>query len=147
MFQENETCQIFRKSENFLPFDTHRNVCISGGKKCLFFGKLGVLCFLKTLVLRFALSPYYRRKLKMTNFQTSIPLCLRLFIWRAVLGGPTLLKSHCLYEVLINLKYVHMIREPTHRPRNLLEAEILPRWNEITLNERAIPSYGDGISR
>ena len=113
----------------------------------MFFGKLGVLCFLKTLVLRFALSPYYRRKLKMTNFQTSIPLCLRLFIWRAVLGGPTLLKSHCLYEVLINLKYVHMIREPTHRPRNLLEAEILPRWNEITLNERAIPSYRDGISR
>ena len=38
-----------------------RIVCISGGKKCLFFGKLGVLCFLETPVLRFTLLPYYRR--------------------------------------------------------------------------------------
>ena len=29
--------------------------------KCLFFGKFGVLCFLETPVLRFALLPYYRR--------------------------------------------------------------------------------------
>ena len=32
-----------------------------GGKKCSFFGKFGVLCFLETSVLRFALLPYYRR--------------------------------------------------------------------------------------
>ena len=31
------------------------------GKKCSFFGKFGVLCFLETLILRFALLPYYRR--------------------------------------------------------------------------------------
>ena len=31
------------------------------GKKCSFFGKFGVLCFLETPVLRFALLPYYRR--------------------------------------------------------------------------------------
>ena len=37
-------------------------VCVSEGKKCLFFGNFGVLCFLETLVLRFALLPYYRRK-------------------------------------------------------------------------------------
>ena len=34
-------------------------VCVSEGKKCSFFGKFGVLCFLEKLVLRFALLPYY----------------------------------------------------------------------------------------
>ena len=29
--------------------------------RCSFFGKFGVLCFVETLVLRFALLPYYRR--------------------------------------------------------------------------------------
>ena len=38
-----------------------RYVCISEGKKCSFFGKFSVLCFLETPVLRFALLPYYRR--------------------------------------------------------------------------------------
>ena len=32
-----------------------------GGKKCSFFGKFGVLCFIVTPVLRFALLPYYRQ--------------------------------------------------------------------------------------
>ena len=36
-------------------------VCISGGKKCSFFGKFGVPCFLETPALRFCLLPYYRR--------------------------------------------------------------------------------------
>ena len=36
-------------------------VCVLGGKKCSFFGKFGVLCFLETFVLRFALFPHYRR--------------------------------------------------------------------------------------
>ena len=36
-------------------------VYVSGGKKYLFFGNFGVLCFLETPVLRFALLPYYRR--------------------------------------------------------------------------------------
>ena len=35
--------------------------CVSGGKKCSFFGKFGVLCFLETPVLRFSLLPYHRR--------------------------------------------------------------------------------------
>ena len=43
------------------PPDTHTPVCASGSKKCLFFGNFGVLCFLETPVLRFALLPYYRR--------------------------------------------------------------------------------------
>ena len=37
------------------------HVCVSGGKKCLFFGKFGLLCFLETPVLRFALFPCYRQ--------------------------------------------------------------------------------------
>ena len=44
--------QIFRKNERFLHPDTHRSVFISGGKKCLFFGKFGELCFLVTSFLR-----------------------------------------------------------------------------------------------
>ena len=34
-------------------------MCVSGGKKCLFFEKSGVFCFLETPILRFALLPYY----------------------------------------------------------------------------------------
>ena len=37
------------------------HLCVSGGKKCSFFGKFDVLCFLKTPLLRFSLLPYYRR--------------------------------------------------------------------------------------
>ena len=51
----------FPKNEHFLRPDTHTYVCVSGGKKCSFSGKLDVLCFLGTPVLRFALLPYYRR--------------------------------------------------------------------------------------
>ena len=51
----------FLKNEHFLLPDTHTHVCISGGKKWLFFGKFYVLFFLETPVLRFALLPYYRR--------------------------------------------------------------------------------------
>ena len=36
-------------------------VCVWGGKKCPFFGKLVVLYFFETPVLRFALLPYYWR--------------------------------------------------------------------------------------
>ena len=46
--------------KHFLPPDTY--ICdVSGGKKCLFFGKFGVLYFLVTSVLRFALLLYHRR--------------------------------------------------------------------------------------
>ena len=48
-----------QSSSNF-PKNRHF-LCISGGKKCSFFGKLGVRCFLETPVLRFALLPDYRR--------------------------------------------------------------------------------------
>ena len=49
----------FSEKRTFLTPDMHTDVCVSGDKKCSFFGKLGVLSFLETLVLRFALLPYY----------------------------------------------------------------------------------------
>ena len=51
----------FPKNKHFLPSDTYEYLCVPGGKKCLFFGNFGVFCFLETLVLGFALLPYYRR--------------------------------------------------------------------------------------
>ena len=44
-----------------LTLDLQMHVYVSGCKKCSFFGKLGVLCFLVTSFLRFALSLYYRQ--------------------------------------------------------------------------------------
>ena len=64
----------FPKNKHFLSLDTHTYVCVSGGKKCSFFGKFGMLCFLKTPVLRFALSPYYRRILSLLSILISMHL-------------------------------------------------------------------------
>ena len=50
-----------KKKRTFLHTDTHTYVCVSGGKKCSFFGKFGVICFLVTSVLRLTLLTYYRR--------------------------------------------------------------------------------------
>ena len=61
VFQENKARQIFRKMNISYPLIMHTYVCVSVGKKCSFFRKFDVLCFLATPVLRFALSPYYRR--------------------------------------------------------------------------------------
>ena len=47
------------------------NMGVSGGKKCSFFEKFGVLCFFETPVLRFALLPYYRRII-WRNFNISL---------------------------------------------------------------------------
>ena len=54
----------FSEKHTFLPSDTHACACVSVGKKCLFFGKFGVLCFLVTPDLRFILLPYCQQ-----NFQ------------------------------------------------------------------------------
>ena len=56
----------FPKNEHFLPPDTHTYMCVSRGKKCSFFGKFGMLCFLETPILKFALLPYYRRYVVVT---------------------------------------------------------------------------------
>ena len=68
----------FLKNEHFLPPDTHMYVCMSVGKKSSFLGKFGVLCFLITTVLRFALSPYYRRIFSGTSVFNSIMGLLQL---------------------------------------------------------------------
>ena len=47
----------YKKTKN-AKFLEKRKKCVSGGKKCSFFGKFGVLCFLVTPVLRFALLSY-----------------------------------------------------------------------------------------
>ena len=60
VFQKTKHAE-FSKNEHFLPHDTHTYVCVSGGKNYSFFGKFGVLCFLETPDLRFALLLYYRR--------------------------------------------------------------------------------------
>ena len=53
LFQENKARQTFRKTNISYPLIRTRNV--------RFFEKFGVLCFLETPVLRFALLPYYQR--------------------------------------------------------------------------------------
>ena len=45
---------------SFTPWYAHV-VCVSGGKKCLFLRKFGVLCFLFTSVLVFTFLLYYRQ--------------------------------------------------------------------------------------
>ena len=52
-----------------LQFAISPYVCVSGGKKCSFFGKFGVPCFLETPVLKFALLSYYRRFIKLKKVE------------------------------------------------------------------------------
>ena len=64
MFQKNQARQSFRITKISYPLiRTRTYLCVSGGKKCSFFGKFGVLCFLETRILRFALLPYYQQTL------------------------------------------------------------------------------------
>ena len=64
------------------------------GKKCSFFGKFGVLCFLATTILRFSLLPYNQliafcsRKLRFNRSDTSavMNLCLALLIAELAFG-------------------------------------------------------------
>ena len=54
MLQENKARKIFRKMNISYPLIS---------RKCLFFGKYGVICFLVTPILRFAFLSYYRRSI------------------------------------------------------------------------------------
>ena len=53
-FKKTKHAQLSKKTEHFLPPDTHTYMSVSGAKKCSFFGKFGVLWFLGTPVLRLA---------------------------------------------------------------------------------------------
>ena len=71
----------FPKNERFLYPNTHLRMCVLGGKKCPFFEKFDMHCFLVTAVLRFALLPYYRltyQKFKITKLyqKLTVSKCL-----------------------------------------------------------------------
>ena len=51
----------FPKKKYFLPPDMYTYICVSGGKKCSFFGKFVLFCFFVTPVLRCTLLLYYQR--------------------------------------------------------------------------------------
>ena len=55
--------RCFKKTKHFKLSEKRTFLIhlLSGGKKCSFFGKFDVLCFLEIPVLRFALLPYNRR--------------------------------------------------------------------------------------
>ena len=57
--QENKARHIFRKTNIPCTWNAHVSAHI-GVKKCYFFEKFGLLCFLVTTVLRFVHLPYYR---------------------------------------------------------------------------------------
>ena len=80
MFQENKARPIFRKTNISYPF-VHTYVCVWGGKKCSFFGKIDVLCFLEATVLRFALLSYYRRNVWGISW---LLLCATPVLWDAL---------------------------------------------------------------
>ena len=62
----------FSKNELFLSPDTHRYVCVSGGKKCSFFRKFVMLYFLVMPLLSFAFLPHYRRNHTFFDFSASV---------------------------------------------------------------------------
>ena len=93
----------FPKTEHFLPPDTHTYVCVSGFKKCLFFEKFGVICFLETPILRFALLSYYRRILVVAYLNTWILIGTSLKwyaskIHTCIVNANTLKKTRSLFK-------------------------------------------------
>ena len=59
-YKKRKRAKFYEKQTFLMPWSAHVRVRIRG-KKCLFFWKFGVLCFLVTPLLRFALWPYCRR--------------------------------------------------------------------------------------
>ena len=55
-------------------------MCISGSKKCSFFGKFGMLCFLETTILRLPFLPNYRRyQMFVAILATTLPIFFGTF--------------------------------------------------------------------
>ena len=71
---------VIRKTWRAL-FSWNTYVWVSMGKKCSFFGKFGVLCFLETPVLKFALLPYYRRVLESFSKSLCSFYFKTFFVW------------------------------------------------------------------
>ena len=97
-------------------------VCVSEGKKCWFFGNFGVLCFLETPVLTFALLPYYRRILINNGIHIEIHIhtisCIHvlfcLFVCLFVCFFHYLCVRHVKYHVIKN----HFLSQVTLSQRN-----------------------------
>ena len=98
----------FQKNEHFL--------LPSGGKKCSFFGKFDVLCFLETSVLRFAFLPYYRRRIllqKVCSYkcQFCIKLCASSGLVSQVymMAGENIKKKYLMCRISIKMLKQHAI--------------------------------------
>ena len=101
----------FSVKQTFLTPHTHTYVCVSGGKKCLLYGKFGLLCFLVTSIFRFALLPYYRR--------------FDVFTVSFINNSKANQNKH---TILLQLHQVQWTCIPTTRPKNMKKQE-----SEITL--------------
>ena len=105
------------KNKHFLPPDTHN---VSGGKKCSFFGKSSVVCFLETPVLRFALLFYYRR---IANYECNKNISIMI----------SFIISHYSYCLLIFIFYnktlkAKIINEIYHRTMKLYKIVVKFIW-------------------
>ena len=63
---ENSKCTVKVQIRN-----NNMYVCVSEGKKCFYFGKFVIPCFLETPVLRFALLPHYQRNIIRRSYWAS----------------------------------------------------------------------------
>ena len=88
VFQESKARHNFRKTNISYPPNTHTYVCVSGGKKCLFFRNFGKLCFIETPVLRFALLPDSRR-----NPTPTLSKSMNMDIWVAATSNQLIIRS------------------------------------------------------
>ena len=83
---QNECFKKTKYAKHFLqpppPFDAC--VCVSGGKKCSFFGKFGVLCFLETPTLRFVLLPYCLRFQCFRQSSSHLKCLMLLVNWKVL---------------------------------------------------------------
>ena len=80
----------FSEKRTFLTSGMFTYACVSGVRNIRFFGKFGVLFFLETHVLRFALFPYYRRYLVRNVLHNAFVFKTPLskFSWRNFFAEP-----------------------------------------------------------
>ena len=81
VFQENKARQIVRKTNISYPLIRTRTFAYQGVRNVRLFGKFGVLYFLETSVLRFALLPYYLRIMgKVSTFRSHSYKLIHFFL-------------------------------------------------------------------
>ena len=91
--------QLLSRPSCYPVLATTAQVCVSGGKKCSFFGIFGVLCFLKTTVWKLTLLPYYRRIRGKRIWKFFVWLC-SLYFKRLTLKYPSTKKGFCYLEII-----------------------------------------------